>query len=71
MLGARMQRTVGVDEWFEATGLAEPKRPLWKKLSIDVAWVYPVALMISVWSLAPSVGQDSARCAGSDQRRRW
>src|SRR4051812_26766798 len=24
----RFQRTVGVDEWFEAAGLAEPKRPL-------------------------------------------
>jgi antibiotic biosynthesis monooxygenase (ABM) superfamily enzyme len=45
---SRLQRTVGVDEWFEAAGLAEPKRPLWKKLSIDIAWVYPVALIISV-----------------------
>jgi antibiotic biosynthesis monooxygenase (ABM) superfamily enzyme len=50
--GTRMQRTVGVEEWFNATGLAEPKRPLWKKLSIDVAWVYPAALIISVL-LAP------------------
>lgn len=49
---ARMQRTVGVQEWFEAAGLAEPKRPLWRKLSIDVAWVYPAALIISVF-LAP------------------
>jgi uncharacterized protein len=50
--GSRMQRTVGVDEWFEATGNAEPKRPLWRKLSIDVAWVYPTALFFSV-VLAP------------------
>jgi antibiotic biosynthesis monooxygenase (ABM) superfamily enzyme len=50
--GTRMQRTVGVEEWFNATGLAEPKRPLWKKMSIDVAWVYPAALIISVL-LAP------------------
>ena len=35
-----------------ATGLAEPKRPLWKKMSIDVAWVYPTALFFSV-VLAP------------------
>jgi uncharacterized protein len=48
--GARLQRTVGVEEWFEATGLAEPNRPLWKKLSFDVAWVYPVALVISVFA---------------------
>ena len=44
----RMQRTVGVEEWFDAAGNAEPKRPLWKKLSIDVAWVYPVALFVSL-----------------------
>jgi uncharacterized protein len=50
--GARMQRTVGVEEWFDAAGLAEPKRPMWKKLSIDVAWVYPAALIFSVF-LAP------------------
>jgi uncharacterized protein len=48
----RMQRTVGVEEWFNAASLAEPKRPLWKKLSIDVAWVYPAALIFSVF-LAP------------------
>jgi uncharacterized protein len=50
--GARVQRTVGVEEWFDAAGLAEPKRPMWKKLSIDVAWVYPAALIFSVF-LAP------------------
>ena len=48
----RIERTVGVEEWFNATGLAEPKRPLWKKMSIDVAWVYPTALFFSV-VLAP------------------
>ena len=46
--GTRIQRTVGVEEWFNATGNAEPKRPLWKKLSFDVAWVYPAALFITV-----------------------
>ena len=45
---SRIQRTVGVEEWFNATGLAEPKRPLWKKLSFDVAWVYPAAFIFSV-----------------------
>jgi uncharacterized protein len=50
--GTRMQRTVGVDEWFNATGNAEPKRPLWTKMSIDIAWVYPTALFFSV-VLAP------------------
>jgi uncharacterized protein len=50
--GSRLQRTVGVEEWFEAASLAEPKRPMWRKLSIDVAWVYPAALIFSVF-LAP------------------
>jgi uncharacterized protein len=44
----RLQRTVGVEEWFNAAGLAELKRPLWKKMSIDVAWVYPIALFFSL-----------------------
>jgi uncharacterized protein len=52
--GSRLQRTVGVEEWFDAAGHAEPKRPLWKKLSIDVAWVYPVALIISL-VIAPAL----------------
>ncbi len=46
--GTRVQRTVGVEEWFNAAGNAELKRPLWKKLSFDVAWVYPAALFITV-----------------------
>jgi antibiotic biosynthesis monooxygenase (ABM) superfamily enzyme len=46
----RIKRTVGVDEWFEAADFAPPKRPLWKNLSIDVAWVYPVALIMSVFA---------------------
>jgi antibiotic biosynthesis monooxygenase (ABM) superfamily enzyme len=44
----RVQRTVGVEEWFNAAGNAEPKRPLWKKLSLDVLWVYPAALFITL-----------------------
>jgi antibiotic biosynthesis monooxygenase (ABM) superfamily enzyme len=50
--GTRMSRTVGVEEWFNAAGNAEPKRPMWKKLWFDVLWVYPAALIISV-ILAP------------------
>ena len=48
--GTRIQRTVGVEEWFDAASFAEPKRPLWKKLSFDVAWVYPAALIFSVFA---------------------
>lgn len=50
---ARMQRTVGVDEWFEAAAHAPAKRPVWRSVLIDVAWVYPVsmavALFVSPW----------------------
>ncbi|MBK5333813.1 MAG: antibiotic biosynthesis monooxygenase [Ilumatobacteraceae bacterium] len=46
--GTRMSRTVGVEEWFNAAGNAEPKRPMWKKLSFEVAWVYPAALLITL-----------------------
>lgn len=46
--GVRMQRTVGVDEWFEAASHAVPKRAWWKRLAFDVAWVFPVSLAMSV-----------------------
>lgn len=46
--GTRMSRTVGVEEWFNAAGNAELKRPMWKKLSFEVAWVYPAALLITL-----------------------
>jgi uncharacterized protein len=50
--GVRLQRTVGVDEWFEAAGHAVPKRVWWRRLLIDVAWVFPVAMAMSVF-IAP------------------
>jgi uncharacterized protein len=53
--GARLQRTVGVDEWFEAASHAQPKRPWWKRLLIDVALVYPVSMLMSV-AIAPYLG---------------
>lgn len=46
--GVRMQRTVGVAEWFEAASHAVPKRAWWKRLAFDVAWVFPVSLAMSV-----------------------
>jgi len=46
---ARLQRTVGVDEWFEAASHAAPKRPLWRSLLIDVVWVYPVSMAMAVF----------------------
>jgi antibiotic biosynthesis monooxygenase (ABM) superfamily enzyme len=51
---ARMQRTVGVDEWFEAAGHAQPKRTWWQRLFVDVAWVFPVSLLSSLF-VAPVV----------------
>lgn len=44
----RVQRTVGVETFFELPTNAEPHRPLWQRIAIDVAWVYPVALLVSV-----------------------
>jgi uncharacterized protein len=48
VLDVRVQRTVGVEDWFSLAQRAEPKRPLWKRILIDVAWVYPIAVFISV-----------------------
>ncbi len=52
----RMQRTVGVDNWFELSDRAEPKRPVWGRIATDVAWVYPVAIIISL-VVAPRIAQ--------------
>ena len=54
--GARLQRTVGVDAWFEAAGHAVPDRPWWKQLLIDVAWLYPVSILMAVF-VAPAFGE--------------
>lgn len=55
VVSARMQRTVGVQAWFEAAGHAQPSRPWWKRLFIDVAWVYPLS-MVSALVMAPHLG---------------
>ena len=52
---ARLQRTVGVEAWFEAASHAQPKRPWWKRLFIDVAWVYPSAILMTLF-IAPFFG---------------
>jgi antibiotic biosynthesis monooxygenase (ABM) superfamily enzyme len=54
VLAARMQRTVGVDAWFEAAAHAQPKRTWWHRLFVDVAWVFPVSLLSSLF-VAPFV----------------
>ena len=54
--GERIMRTVGVDNWFELSTRAEPHRPLWGRIATDVAWVYPVAIVISLF-VAPRIAQ--------------
>lgn len=44
----RVQRTVGVQQWFDLPDRAEPSRALWKHVFGDVAWVFPVALASSI-----------------------
>jgi hypothetical protein len=53
--GARVQRTVGVDEWFEAAANARPHGPAWRRVFSDVAWVYPVSFVLA-WLVAPWYG---------------
>lgn len=55
VLSERVQRTVGVDDWFELPTRAEPKRPLWGRILTDVAWVFPVAVASSLL-IGPHVG---------------
>jgi uncharacterized protein len=45
----RVQRTVGVEEWFDLPDRAEPQRSFWKRVFSDVAWVYPVAIVVSLF----------------------
>ncbi|HNJ98867.1 MAG TPA: antibiotic biosynthesis monooxygenase [Ilumatobacteraceae bacterium] len=52
----RVQRTVGVEDWFELPSRAEPKRSLWGRIVTDVLWVYPVAILVSVF-VAPKVAR--------------
>jgi uncharacterized protein len=52
----RIVRTVGVDNWFELPDRAETKRPVWGRIVTDVAWVYPVAIVISL-VVAPRIAQ--------------
>jgi uncharacterized protein len=49
VVGARLQRTVGVDAWFEAASFAQPRRTWWHRLAVDVAWVFPVSLLSALF----------------------
>ncbi|MGE3689155.1 MAG: antibiotic biosynthesis monooxygenase [Acidimicrobiia bacterium] len=48
VLETRVQRTVGVDTWFELSSRAEPKRPVAAHVATDVAWAFPVVLSASL-----------------------
>lgn len=52
VLAERVQRTVGVEDWFELSTRAEPKGPWWGRIVRDVLWVYPVAIGASIF-IAP------------------
>jgi uncharacterized protein len=45
----RVQRTVGVDAWFELPSRAEPKRPVAAHVFTDVVWAFPVVLGASLY----------------------
>ena len=55
VLATRVQRTVGVDHWFEAPALVEPHRPWWRRWVGDVAWITPMALAIT-FVVSPHLG---------------
>ena len=48
ILAERLSRTVGVESWFEAANRAEPRRSFLRRLVGDLAWVYPLSLMMSL-----------------------
>ena len=54
VVSERVQRTVGVEDWFELSTRAEPKGPWWGRIVKDVLWVYPVAILASIF-LAPAI----------------
>jgi antibiotic biosynthesis monooxygenase (ABM) superfamily enzyme len=56
VLTERIQRTVGVEEWFELPERAEPKRSFWHRVVTDVLWVYPVAIISSLF-IAPRLAR--------------
>lgn len=49
VVSERVQRTVGVDDWFELPERAEPRRSLWSRVVTDVLWVYPVAFLAALF----------------------
>src|SRR5262245_54407902 len=49
IVNERVHRTVGVEDWFGLPSRAEPRRSLWRRIVTDVLWVYPIALLVSIF----------------------
>ncbi len=49
VIETRVQRTVGVDSWFELPSRAEPKRSIWQHVMFDAAWSFPVVAAASLY----------------------
>ena len=48
VISERIQRTVGVEDFFDLPTRATPRRPWWRAIVTDIMWVYPVALLIAL-----------------------
>ncbi len=47
VLATSVRRTIGVDHWFDLPAKVEPHRPWWRRWAGDVAWITPMALVIT------------------------
>jgi antibiotic biosynthesis monooxygenase (ABM) superfamily enzyme len=47
VVATRVQRTVGVDHWFEAPARVERHRPWWRRWLGDSLWITPMALVVT------------------------
>jgi antibiotic biosynthesis monooxygenase (ABM) superfamily enzyme len=48
VLDTRVQRVHGVEEFFELPGLVVPHRSWYRRMFGDIAWVFPVSLVVSL-----------------------
>ena len=48
VLDTRVQRVHGIDEFFETTKNAVPGKPWYRRMFGDIAWVFPVSLIVSL-----------------------
>ena len=55
VVDTRVQRTVGVDTWFDAPAHVKPRRSRMHTVFVEVAWVYPCAAVVTVF-VAPHLG---------------